>query len=671
MLKNQKFSSSHIYNRISTKFHIEEAKKYMPRGRVFTNPQFRIYSQSCWETLMSNTDPVSADSFYPQFPRVRYTNLHFDPQTSSDAFTPFIGINQFDWDNAPFSVKRDLKIRWSHGNAIMLVIDGSESMGGKTISGVGASPLSATKEAAKEFVKALSDDCVLGIIDFNTANRLTVPPKDLSDKDRRKFINEKIDSMTASGQTAIYDAVYSACEILSNDYPDRRRFVVLITDGEDNKSTKKSSDIFTTFKGSVQLHIIGTGDVNKGVLNGFSSQMNGVFCDSSVGNMKTTIQPILKKIIDVQIRADTILNSRRNALASSISPFNMKSLEVTNKNHPFFVNSNTEKVAVTLSYKGNKGDISVTLKDPDGQVITKDIDHQNGKWTADVITPKMGRWDIDIKYNTNRDIDIDFYMLTYPLKGYSGYTANIGFLDKNALKDNPIVDATEGVKLGLAVAIEGDPLTGINLLSQITHPSGAVEDVYFIDESESGFYSAFYDNFSTNGVYTVTVKASNEDGKGKLSFKSYMGDNGPGGVRDWSENFETSEMFQFIVNKAAPFNKVTSVRIRENNIMMNKGDRIELTTFVIPANATNQQIDWFSSDNSIVAVSRNGEIVALRGGTAVISAITADGNHQANSKVAAYENENVGCNAGLGAMILMLAVFCAHRVKITPLGRVL
>ena len=639
----------------STNHHIEKEKKRV-YPRPFTNHQFKEYGLSCWETLMSSTAETSSKEY--SLERVHYTNLSFTPNEETESFSAHIGNSRLSWSNAPSDVKNNLKIFWTHENAIILVIDRSGSMAGNANYDASDSPLTVTKRAAIDFVKALPDDCVLGVMDFDTKYSFKVNP-DILPKDRSSIYKE-INSITSEGgKTAMYDAVYTACQTLKLNYQNHNRTVVLITDGEDNESTKALTDILNDFQGSVKLHIIGTGDSNKVLLLELSNKMNGDFYDSSLREMWRIVDSVLGKIVDVQMAAQTIL-ARRKAASLSLAPYDMESQETAQS---FWVNSNSAKAAVTLSYQGKRSDISVVLKDPNGQIIKENIDHQDGKWTADLINPKMGQWNLDITYNANRDIEIDFSVLTYPIKGHSGYTANIGFLDENALKDTPIVDATKGVKLGLAVAIEGNPLTSINLQSQITHPSGLVEGVNFEDEDESGFYYLFYDNFSTNGVYTVNVKASNEDGKGKLSFKSYMGDNGPGGISDWEENFETTGMFQFIVAGAEPLHRVNSVWISDRSLIMEKGDRKRLSAFVTPSNATNQQIDWFSSDNSVAVVDRNGDVEALKGGVTVITAITADGNHQAYSEITVYQEEKAGCHTGLGAIALALAILTLLKVK--------
>lgn len=74
----------------------------------------------------------------------------------------------------------------------------------------------------------------------------------------------------------------------------------------------------------------------------------------------------------------------------------------------------------------------------------------------------------------------------------------------------------------------------------------------------------------------------------------------------------------------------TALRLTEN------GAAGVLTAAVSPANATNQQVIWSSSDQE-VAVVVEGVVTPLAAGTAVITAMTADGNFTAESAVVVTE----------------------------------
>ncbi len=88
----------------------------------------------------------------------------------------------------------------------------------------------------------------------------------------------------------------------------------------------------------------------------------------------------------------------------------------------------------------------------------------------------------------------------------------------------------------------------------------------------------------------------------------------------------------------APTNvAVESIKINEGNISIQEGNSKKLTYTINPANATNQMVDWESSNNDIVSVDNNGNIVALKVGTAQITVRTKDGNKTSTITVTVTE----------------------------------
>ncbi len=78
---------------------------------------------------------------------------------------------------------------------------------------------------------------------------------------------------------------------------------------------------------------------------------------------------------------------------------------------------------------------------------------------------------------------------------------------------------------------------------------------------------------------------------------------------------------------------VNSVSINKETLTLVKGEDETLTATVSPEDATNKGVTWTSSDDSIVLVTGTGKIYALKAGTAVITATTADGGHTASCEV--------------------------------------
>lgn len=85
-----------------------------------------------------------------------------------------------------------------------------------------------------------------------------------------------------------------------------------------------------------------------------------------------------------------------------------------------------------------------------------------------------------------------------------------------------------------------------------------------------------------------------------------------------------------VVNAAIPVENVT---LSETELSLEEGETAVLEATVLPENATNKNIVWSSTDNTIASVDANGMIVALKEGEAEISVTSEDGNKTAVCKV--------------------------------------
>lgn len=75
----------------------------------------------------------------------------------------------------------------------------------------------------------------------------------------------------------------------------------------------------------------------------------------------------------------------------------------------------------------------------------------------------------------------------------------------------------------------------------------------------------------------------------------------------------------------APAVPVTGVTMNQAALPLNVGDTGQLTANIAPANASNQTVNWSSSDATVATVDANGLVTAVAAGTATITATTADG----------------------------------------------
>src|SRR5258705_598047 len=132
--------------------------------------------------------------------------------------------------------------------ALALVVDTSGSMSGR--------PLADAKAAIATMISALGANDQVAIVAFNATVR-TVQPL-TGDKARAMAA---IGSITASGDTAIYDAVIGAVQVLDGADPKVRRAIVLLTDGLDTVSRNTSGGaVVRIATGGVPVYAVGLGD---------------------------------------------------------------------------------------------------------------------------------------------------------------------------------------------------------------------------------------------------------------------------------------------------------------------------------------------------------------------------------------------------------------------------
>lgn len=81
---------------------------------------------------------------------------------------------------------------------------------------------------------------------------------------------------------------------------------------------------------------------------------------------------------------------------------------------------------------------------------------------------------------------------------------------------------------------------------------------------------------------------------------------------------------------------VTGVSLDKTSAELEVGDTLKLTATIEPADATNQNVSW-SSSNVEVATVENGTVTAKAVGTAVITVKTADGGKEATCTITVKE----------------------------------
>ena len=88
-----------------------------------------------------------------------------------------------------------------------------------------------------------------------------------------------------------------------------------------------------------------------------------------------------------------------------------------------------------------------------------------------------------------------------------------------------------------------------------------------------------------------------------------------------------------------PYIGINSMTLNQAMLALNEGDVYTLKATILPAQATNQQVVWSSSDDSVATVSELGVVNALKTGTVTIVATVKNENVTANCEVTVLEKE--------------------------------
>ena len=78
---------------------------------------------------------------------------------------------------------------------------------------------------------------------------------------------------------------------------------------------------------------------------------------------------------------------------------------------------------------------------------------------------------------------------------------------------------------------------------------------------------------------------------------------------------------------------VTEVSLSQSELTLNVNESVTLTATVSPENATNKNVSWSSSDETVATVDTNGLVKALKAGTTTITVKTEDGEKTATCSV--------------------------------------
>ncbi len=83
--------------------------------------------------------------------------------------------------------------------------------------------------------------------------------------------------------------------------------------------------------------------------------------------------------------------------------------------------------------------------------------------------------------------------------------------------------------------------------------------------------------------------------------------------------------------------KATGIALDKTNIVLDEGEKIQLTATISPDDTTIKQVEWISSDEDVLLVDNNGAVTALKEGAATVTVRTTDGSEKsATCKISVF-----------------------------------
>lgn len=151
--------------------------------------------------------------------------------------------------------------------------------------------------------------------------------------------------------------------------------------------------------------------------------------------------------------------------------------------------------------------------------------------------------------------------------------------------------------------------------------------------SKDSFFSLNVDISPSYADYKINVDSSNESVLSNCSIsdktiKCYANKSGNSTLTIKDINGATIK-----VNVTVENVKVSGIFLNETLINLDRGENEQLYATITPDNATNKNVQWSSSEPSIVTVDNNGKVTAKKRGTAIITVMSTDGGYTASCTV--------------------------------------
>lgn len=489
----------------------------------------REMNASCWETIARNpTNDPSARVRYDLGRRIFYPEVAAVAPTGTN--NPVI--------NLPNAAAREhLNIIWgSTGSVFVVVIDKSGSMSGGLLENA--------KQAAHHLIDLAKIGDQIGIIAFDdNVTRVSAVQMIVNDAVRAS-LKASVSSISLGGWTAIWDAAHMALTdilaIPATNLPGSRA-VFLLTDGGDNSSSRRSSDVLAAYQ-NAQIPLMGFG---------YGSYVDPNLADFAVASggksysSPTDYTTIARAFQDGGSYAK---GSPSLASGSILVPAAKKAGEKSPFRFSLPVDATLADMTWSISYNGTQADAELELFAPKSKTgISAQTNSAAGQtlWLFTVTDPEPGAWEVRGSVTGGKQVD---YLVT-ATEAVITYGLRAEIIGGNAV-------AFPAPATIVAYLSRGMPISGAMVTATITAPNGTVTVLPLVNV-DGGEYRGTFMAYSGNGSYNVDIVAENK-GRARLTFQGAImapdpeGKETKKGPKDVaiSEKFSRSASQQFTVSGA-------------------------------------------------------------------------------------------------------------------------
>ncbi|WP_458363707.1 Ig-like domain-containing protein [Clostridium felsineum] len=241
-----------------------------------------------------------------------------------------------------------------------------------------------------------------------------------------------------------------------------------------------------------------------------------------------------------------------------------------------------------------------------------------------------------VKTSDNSTVDVS----------YQSHVQNIGWQDS---AQNGQISGTEGqglrveaLKIGLLNAPAGAHIKYQTHVQNIGWQRPVDDNVESGTDGKSLRVEAIKIALENNPGYSVQYRAHVQN----IGWQPWVSDGQEAGTDGKSLRIEAIEIrivktadgrtptpVPFIGDQSTMTTNVSSVSLNKTADTLIVGDTNTLSATVAPSNATNQAVNWTSSNNAIATVDNTGKVTAVSAGAATITVTTADGNKTSSCAV--------------------------------------